>query len=417
MALMLRPACRTSRFALFAVLILGSFAFGVPGLAADIASPNETAGSGPERYRVFPLKYISPQTAKKFLADVNIMNVSQLNDSNTLLVTARPDALLKAAALLTLADSREKYAVKVLLPASDANQMPSTEAMAAEIGKISIGTFFNIPGGTGYKAIVDIHDDMLIAVAPVAVMDKFVDYADRVKRARPQTDREDELVSQSAVESSPADPDKAFNELLDSISKAESNLKSTDRAKQQTKQPKAEGVATKSKKQAAKDKITGKDKKAVEPNLETELSTEPNKEEKVRNPYEPEYAVNADETLELALPEKLDVISLLELVGKYLNLNYVYDESKIKNMAVNLKVQGPIKVRDLYPLVESVLRFTGLAMTRKGNLVTIVPIADTLDIDPALIESDSGQVKAGDVIVTRVFQLNYIDTASAKALL
>jgi len=406
------------KFAFFALLILGSFAPCQLGLAADLASPNETATSVPDRYRAFLLKYISPQKAKQFLADVNITNASQLNDSNTLLVTASPDALLKAAALLTLADSREKYAVKVLLPASEANRMPSAEAMAAEIGRISIGTFFNIPGGTGYKAIVDTHEDKLIAVAPVAVMDKFVEYADVVKRASPLPDLEDGLASRPVVKSSPADPDKAFGELLDSISKAESNLKSTDTAKQQTKQPKAGGVATKPRKQAAKDekKITSKDKKAAEPNLETAISTEPN-EEKVRNPYEPEYAVNADETLELALPEKLDVISLLELVGKYLNLNYVYDEKKVKGMEVNLKVQGPIKVRELYPLVESVLRFTGLAMTRKGNLVTIVPIADTLDIDPALIGSDSGQVKAGDVIVTRIFQLNYIDTASAKALL
>jgi type II secretory pathway component GspD/PulD (secretin) len=418
MAIKLRPACRMVKFAFFALLILGSFAPCQLGLAADLASPNETATSVPDRYRAFLLKYISPQKAKQFLADVNITNASQLNDSNTLLVTASPDALLKAAALLTLADSREKYAVKVLLPASEANRMPSAEAMAAEIGRISIGTFFNIPGGTGYKAIVDTHEDKLIAVAPVAVMDKFVEYADVVKRASPLPDLEDGLASRPVVKSSPADPDKAFGELLDSISKAESNLKSTDTAKQQTKQPKAGGVATKPRKQAAKDekKITSKDKKAAEPNLETAISTEPN-EEKVRNPYEPEYAVNADETLELALPEKLDVISLLELVGKYLNLNYVYDEKKVKGMEVNLKVQGPIKVRELYPLVESVLRFTGLAMTRKGNLVTIVPIADTLDIDPALIGSDSGQVKAGDVIVTRIFQLNYIDTASAKALL
>ncbi|MGD0596044.1 MAG: secretin N-terminal domain-containing protein [Sedimentisphaerales bacterium] len=418
MAIKLRPACRMVKFAFFALLILGSFAPCQLGLAADLASPNETATSVPDRYRAFLLKCISPQKAKQFLADVNITNASQLNDSNTLLVTASPDALLKAAALLTLADSREKYAVKVLLPASEANRMPSAEAMAAEIGRISIGTFFNIPGGTGYKAIVDTHEDKLIAVAPVAVMDKFVEYADVVKRASPLPDLEDGLASRPVVKSSPADPDKAFGELLDSISKAESNLKSTDTAKQQTKQPKAGGVATKPRKQAAKDekKITSKDKKAAEPNLETAISTEPN-EEKVRNPYEPEYAVNADETLELALPEKLDVISLLELVGKYLNLNYVYDEKKVKGMEVNLKVQGPIKVRELYPLVESVLRFTGLAMTRKGNLVTIVPIADTLDIDPALIESDSGQVKAGDVIVTRIFQLNYIDTTSAKALL
>ena len=419
MAIKQRPACRMNRFALLAVLIFSSFVFGVPGLAADLASPNETARSNPERYRVFALKYISPKTGKQLLTDVNITNVSQLNDSNTLLVTARPDSLVTAAALLTLADSREKYAVKVLLPASEANRMPSTDAMAAEIGKISIGTFYNLPGGTGFRAIVDTHDDMLIAVAPVAVMDKFVEYADTVKRTSPLPDLEDGLASVPVVESSPADPDKAFNELLDSISKAESNLKSTDTAKQQTKQPKAEGVATKPKKQAAKDekKITGKDKKAAEPNLEMELSTEPNKEEKVRNPYEPEYAVSADETLELALPEKLDVISLLELVGKYLNLNYVYDPKLVLGKEVNLKVQGPIKVRELYPLVESVLRFTGLAMTRKGNLVSIVAIADTLDIDPALIGTESGQVKAGDVIVTRIFQLNYIDTTSAKALL
>ncbi|MGA2322848.1 MAG: secretin N-terminal domain-containing protein [Sedimentisphaerales bacterium] len=417
MALKLRPACRMVKFAFFALLMLGSFAPCQLGLAADLASPNETATSAPDRYRAFLLKYISPQKAKQFLADMNITNASQLNDSNTLLVTARPDALLKTAALLTLADSREKYAVKVLLPASEANQMPSADAMAAEIGKISIGTFYNLPGGTGYKAIVDIHENKLIAIAPVAVMDKFVEYADVVKRAGPLPDLEDGLASVPVVESSPTDPDKAFSELLDSISKAESNLKSTDTAKQQAKRPKAEGVATKPRKQAAKDKITGKEKKASEPNLETAISTEPNKEEKIRSPYEPEYAVSADETLELALPEKLDVISLLELVGKYLNLNYVYDEKKIKGMEVNLKVQGPIKVRDLYPLVESVLRFTGLAMTRKGNLVTIVPIADTLDIDPALIGTESGQVKAGDVIVTRIFQLNYIDTTSAKALL
>jgi len=417
MAIKLRPACRMVKFAFFALLILGSFAPCQLGLAADLVSSNETARSAPDRYRSFLLKYISPQKAKQFLADVNITNASQLKDSNTLLVTARPDTLLKAAALLTLVDSREAYSVKVLLPASEANKMPSADAMAAEIGRISIGTFTNTPGGTGYKAIVDTHENMLIAVAPVTVMDKFIEYADAVKRAGPLPDLEEGLVSKPAVESSPADPDKAFGELLDSISKAERNPTTADTVKQKSKQPKAEGVATKPKKQAAKDKITGKDKKAAEPNLETEVSTEPNKEEKIRTPYEPEYDVNADETLELVLPEKLDVISLLDLVGKYLNLNYVYDPKLVQGKEVYLKVQGPIKVRDLYPLAESVLKFTNLVMSRKGNLVTIVPLENALEIDPALIGTESGQVKAGDVIVTRVFQLNYIDTASAKALL
>ena len=412
----LRPAGWISKFSLIAIIIFGSLASAASSPAADI-SPDETAKSNPDKYRAFLFKYISPQQGKHFLAEANITNVSQVNDSNTLLITAKPDVLIKAAALLAMVDSREKYAVKVLLPASDANRMPSLDTMAAEIGKISIGTFYNIPGGTGYKAIIDTHEDKLIAVAPVAVMDKFVEYADVVKRAGLLPDLEEGLASGPVAESGPTTPDKAFDELLNSISKAESNPKSSSTLKQKT-SPKAETVAIKPQKQTAKSdkKTAGKEKKPAEPNLETAISAEPN-EEPAQNQYEPIYTADANETLDLVLPEKLKVIDLLDLIGKYLNLNYVYDESKIKTMEVSLKVQGPIKVKDLYPLAESVLKFTGLAMARKGNLVTIVPLDSIMEIDPALIEPDSGQVKTGDVVVTSVFQLNYIDTTSAKALL
>jgi type II secretory pathway component GspD/PulD (secretin) len=249
-------------------------------------------------------------------------------------------------------------------------------------------------------------------------MDKFAEYAEVVKRAGPLPDLEEGLASGPVAESGPTTPDKAFDELLNSISKAESNPKSSSTLKQKT-SPKAETVAIKPQKQTAKSdkKTAGKEKRPAEPNLETASPAEPNNEEKVQNQYEPIYTADANETLDLVLPEKLKVIDLLDLIGKYLNLNYVYDESKIKTMEVSLKVQGPIKVKDLYPLAESVLKFTGLAMARKGNLVTIVPLDSILEIDPALIESDSGQVKTGDVVVTSVFQLNYIDTTSAKALL
>lgn len=420
MALERKLTCRTSRFALFAGLILCGFIFCLPALAADLISSDEAPKPGPDRYRAFLLKNISPQQGKQFLAEVNINNVTQLNDSNSILVTAKPDALAKAAGILALVDSREKYAVKALLPATDANKMPSSETMAAEIGKISIGTFLNAPGGTGYKALLDTHEGMLFAVAPVAIMNKFVEYADKVKGAGPLPDAEEGLAShpKPAAESTSSEADKAFNELLNTLSKAEAKPKPSSTAKQKT-SPKAESITIIPKKQAVKDekKVTATVKKAVEPNLETAPPAEPNNEEKAQNLYEPEYAASANETLDLALPEKLDVISLLELVGKYLNLNYVYDPKALQGKEVNLKIQGPIKVRDLYPLVESVLRFTQLSMTRKGNLVTIVPIADALDIDPELIESDSERVKAGDVVVTRVFQLDYIDTASAKTLL
>ncbi|MDD5064768.1 MAG: secretin N-terminal domain-containing protein [Phycisphaerae bacterium] len=153
---------------------------------------------------------------------------------------------------------------------------------------------------------------------------------------------------------------------------------------------------------------------SAEPNLTVE---EPESEpalEKVRS-YEPAPIANGNEMLELDLPAKLNIIDLVDLVGKYLQLDYMYDETQVRG-EVSLKLQGPIKVKDLYPLLESVLRFRGFVMARKGNLVTIVPAADALGIDPAL-QPEAGEVQLGDIVITHVFKLKYIDTSSAQNLL
>lgn len=121
---------------------------------------------------------------------------------------------------------------------------------------------------------------------------------------------------------------------------------------------------------------------------------------------------NGDELLELNLPEKLELVALIDLVGKYLNLNYLYDETKVTG-SVTIKVQGKLRVRELYNLLESVLKFRGFAMSRKGRLVTIVPTTEALDQDPAFLE----RMKAGDVVTTSVFHLKYITTANARKLL
>ncbi len=132
--------------------------------------------------------------------------------------------------------------------------------------------------------------------------------------------------------------------------------------------------------------------------------------------YEPEPIPIGEEELTLDLPERLNVIDLLDLVGKYLKLDYMYDPAKVAG-EVTLKLQGPIKVRELYPLAESVLKFRSFVMTRKGNLVTIVPSGEVLDIDPTLVYDEKGKVEYGDVIITRLFNLQYIDTTSAMTLL
>jgi len=127
---------------------------------------------------------------------------------------------------------------------------------------------------------------------------------------------------------------------------------------------------------------------------------------------------NSEKELELSitLPEKIEIITLIELVGKQLGLNYIYDPKEIKGQ-IMLKIHdGKIKVKDTYTLLESVLKFKSMVMTRRGNLVTIVPKGKAMQIDPTF-RASTEQIQPGDVIVITTFQLNYIDTDSAMALL
>jgi len=137
--------------------------------------------------------------------------------------------------------------------------------------------------------------------------------------------------------------------------------------------------------------------------------------------YKPPEFPNGDQVINLTLPEKLPVIELLDLVGKYLNLSYVYDPAKVTGevtLKINGKLQGSLKVKELYLLLESVLQFKELIMTQhEGNIVKIVPKSEYTNIDPPLVTPDLKNVEAGDAIVTRVFTLKHVDTMSVENLL
>ncbi len=127
----------------------------------------------------------------------------------------------------------------------------------------------------------------------------------------------------------------------------------------------------------------------------------------------------SEEELELTitLPEKVQIVDLIELVGKQLGLNYIYDPTKVTG-EVMLKVHdGKIKVKDTYALLESVLKFRGFAMTRRGNLVTIVPAAEAPTmIDPRLRLPDD-PILPGDVIVSSIFELKNVSLNNAQTVL
>lgn len=127
----------------------------------------------------------------------------------------------------------------------------------------------------------------------------------------------------------------------------------------------------------------------------------------------------ADEELELTitLPEEVEIEALVELVGKQLGLNYMYDPAILRNQKVMLKIHdGTIRVRDLYSLLESVLRFRGFVMTRRDQLVTIARTQDVANVDPVLRKPDE-PIQPGDVVVSSVFELEYIDVNSALNML
>jgi type II secretory pathway component GspD/PulD (secretin) len=312
------------------------------------------AAEQPVQYKIFTLKHISAERGKKYLAQVNIGTVSQLPGASAILVTAQSGELTKAMAILKLVDAEEEFAIKAILPASEVENLPSYEQIAAKVGDISVGSFSNPPQDAAKtKAIIDVHNKFVIAIAPVSLLEKIV----------------------SAVG------------------------------------------------QPAEEKIEKKVEKPAEPNASATVSRQKTRATEpvtTVGPYEPEPLPNGDEILSLNWPEKVDIISLLDWVGMYLHLDYMYDPALVKGGEVALKfhgkLQGAIRVKDLYPLLESAMKFRGFAMTRRGNLVTIVPVAQMIDIDPTLA-TDTRKIEHGDVVITRAFQLKHIDTSSAMNLL
>jgi len=442
-------------FILVVSLMLGS---------SYLFAAERAAGSGPALYRIETLKHISAEQGKKYLAEAEIGTVSQLPSPNTLLITAQPRELIKASAILRLVDSREKFVIKTILPASAAENLPSNEQIAAEVGSISIGTFSNPPTvAAKTKAIIDIHNDAIIAIAPAEQLEKIITAIEQLQSGAaapvPPAPNEPQVTSlepQDANES-----DEFFNKLLDSL--AEAKKAAAELAKRPAKPGESVTATTEPKDKMPSTPLAGSEEvkesafqaieQAQEPNLaavaegflaektgaQPELEAKPapmleqapvlQKEREVETQaaepvlkvrsYEPEPIANGNEILRLNLPEKLTIVDFLGFVGEYLHLDYMYDPAKVKGeitLKFQGKLRGPIRVKDLYPLLESVLKFKGLVMARKGHLVTIVPASEAYNIDPALL-TEGGRVELGDVIITRIFTLKDIDAADAKNLL
>jgi len=463
------------------------------------------ANSVPPRYRVFTLRHIPAEQGKKYLAEARIGTVSQLPGLNALLVTAQRGELIKASAILKLVDAKEPFVIKAFFPPWGVKNLPSNEQIAAKVGNISIGTFSEPPalaasflrGKTARaaksKAIIDIHNDAVIAVAPARELEKIVTAIEELQKGKapPSADvslpRKGEPVEPNQINELKAEPalrvsllsmagseaeldgiaapasagvvgeaeagesesDELFDRLLGSLAEAEKKMGESRQVETEPNEPvtvvivpgpnepNEPSVGPEQPKEpdflaAVLERLNALEA-AVKEGPEPQREPQPPEEQvavkieksgevvepvsKVRS-YEPELIADGNEMLVLNLPPKLNIIQLLELAGMYLHLDYMYDPADVAGLKgeVTLKIQGTVRVKDLYPLLESVLRFKGFVMTRRpgSNLVIVVPQAKAVQLDTSL-EPEKGRI--GDVIITGVFKLKHIDTASAQNLL
>jgi len=352
-------------------------------------------------YKIFPLKHISVEQGKKYLSGIIKGTVTHFPSTSALLVTPELDKLTdvkyeltKAKAILDLVDRPEQYVVKAILPVSAARNMLSNEQLALKLTNsitrgVSIGSFSNPPDEkASTKAIIDIHNDQVIAIVPVRLLDRLVS-------AIGQSRNSGTITAQNIPKSEDKPESPAKRKVSTSVEPSEATFLFTASGSVKTDPNSDEAVV---KQETPKPPVDNQDNNT-------------------------KSSINEEQVVNLALAErqKLKVSEFLGLVGPYLGMTFMFDEKVVdEEVTINPhgKYRGPIKVKDLYPLLEEVLKFKSLAMTRgEGNFVTIAPAANALDIDPALLETREDKIEQGDGIVQRVIKLEHINTTTAQNLL
>jgi general secretion pathway protein D len=387
-------------------------------------------------YKIFPLKHISVEQGKKYLSGIITGTVTHFPGTSALLVTPDPDKLTdakyeltKVKAILDLVDGPEQYIVKEILPVSAVRNMPSNKQLALSLTdsitrEVSIGSFSNPPDEKAHtKAIIDIRNDQVIAIIPARLLNRLVSAigqsqnsgtitAQNISKSQDKPESPGKRIVSASAEPSEA----AFLFTASDSVKTDPN---SDETVVEQKIPKTTIAPKRADETSAQyqARVRQAQQAAAAARRKTSTASTDNQDKDTKSSIDEEQVVN----LALAEQQKLKVSELLGLVGPYLGLDFMYDEKDVGEEVTinpNGKFRGPIKVKDLYPLLEEVLKFKGLAMTRgKGNLVTIAPAANALEIDPALMETDGGKVERGDGIIQRIFKLKHIGTTTAQDFL
>ncbi len=441
----------------------------LPALAgaarAEMQYAVETPGS-----RSIALTHISPQLAQQMVDPLKLATVTPVPGTSNVLVTGASDPVRKVAVILELIDSAEPYEIRELRAGTSLRALPSNDQIANAIGSMVIGTFNRPPRYTSKaKAIIDVIDARSGSVWAVAPVLRMADIALALE-AGPQsvaqqkvasgriTDRAmlNEALPQAMLERvRPPQGERKLNPAFDTEGRpmlaaavpSPSLLGQAEIAALAQAAPSAQADSN----TPAAGRISVTEEKRDEPNQSDANSLQPGQvvptesgarprtraalmaaaantaaastptADREGTPVSAADIPDPERVVDMTLPEKLPVIQLVDLVCKYMKLDSLCDPQEVTGdvaLKLNGDFRGNVKVKDLYALLETTLRFKDLVMTRhKGNFVTVGKVENTLKFDPPVVEANDMEEMPGNAVVTRVFKLEHVDTTSAKNFL
>lgn len=377
-------------------------------LALSFLGGTDTCRASGVTHQIYTPRALSASQVKSYLAQLSLGTASPLPGTKGVLLTGDTETLDKAKTILSMVDNSIPYMIQILGTLDQVRDIPGNQAISRKVGQLDIGTFALPPvGQLGRPALIDIHNHNVIAVAPKDKMKSIL----RAVKGRDLTGSWQPTLATRVVNdpfrSSQTAPMQPWRIAAAQEDSAPADGRLTDGAAQ----------------------VTVKETPAVSegtPADKTSLSqTVPLGQEAVVPDHQSEYKIpdvpNGTEEVSLALPEQVSLVDLLGLVGEQLKLNFVYEPEKLQgsvNVTLMLKggQRGKVFISELYPLLESVLRFKNFAMTRKGNMVQVVPMDEVMRIDP-LVHADGGTIRHGDAVITRIFRLEHITPENAENLL
>lgn len=451
--------------------------------AGSLRAAGETAVSGATRHAVVSLQHITPEQGRNFLTRLNIATVSRMPGVNSLLVTGDEVELQKAAAVLELVDARIEFDARTLGPATPT--MPSQAEIAAAVGSVAVGTFAHPPKDKNkMRAIVDVHNGNVVVIASTMQMQDIryaVEIGPSVLRERrtvssPAKAPSVSLSQATAMLEASVDGEPRFSMLpseLQEMRRRAAELRTQRQAESKAgSRPLSEGAGAMDDANSLDPAVpaglqhvgAASDQNVPDKSLPETVAarpvagdrglqpgqTVPSEAGRITAPkiepksimdgngplgltptasvspvpsslYEPAALPDGEDVITLNLPERVPVIDLLDLVGKHLNLSYLYDPQKVAGEVVwklNGGLKGQVKKKDLYPLLEAALQDKDLVMTRhRGNIIRVMPKVEAQKADPELLLEGADPVLAGNAVVQKVFSLKHIDNSSADNLL